>query len=173
MIYVTHDQSEAQSLADRIAVMRTGRIEQLAPPDQIYARPATRFVAEFVGAPAINLFDGQLELDRGVPVFVSSLGRLPLTAGMGAGQQGGRHVVLGVRPEDIAPDPQPTAHSLNGRVAQVDVLGADAFAHLVVGGQKAVMRCPVQHRPQPGALLPIRVELARASLFDAGTGQRI
>lgn len=172
MIYVTHDQIEAQSLADRIAVMNAGRIEQLAAPDQVYDQPASRFVAEFVGAPAINLVRGQVQRGQARPVFTSALGQVCLS-GRDALPAGPREVFLGIRPEHLSLVPPAAAPGFRGRIERVEALGADLFVHVQVQGHRLVARATGDARPVPGDQVCLRADPAKANLFDAETGQRI
>ncbi|BCJ76995.1 sn-glycerol-3-phosphate import ATP-binding protein UgpC [Catellatospora sp. IY07-71] len=152
-IYVTHDQSEAMALGDRIAVLHDGRIEQLGTPDEVWHRPRTRFVASFVGAPGMNLLPGDGPL------------RPPGTAA---------DVELGVRPEHVALS---AAHSTPartlGEVARVEVLGEDALIHLRLGGHAVVAKVPARTRPAPGDRVTVHVADEHLHAFDAATGERI
>ena len=122
MIYVTHDQVEAMTLADRIVVMNEGRIEQIGTPEDLYERPANIFVASFIGSPKMNLLEGTSD---GASI-VSALGRLAAPTPAGP-------VTLGVRPEHIAVGHRPGTLALTGRVQVVERLGANSFAYFTVG----------------------------------------
>ena len=100
VVYVTHDQVEAMTLADRVVVMHQGRIEQAAPPLELYERPANTFVAAFIGAPSMNFVPGKVAADGGRP-RPRRRRRVPLPARLG--NQAGRPVTLGVRPEHVRP----------------------------------------------------------------------
>lgn len=118
MLYVTHDQEEAMSLGDRLVVMHEGRVQQVGPPMEVYGRPANRFVAGFVGSPAMNLLDGEVvEGDRG-PVFRTAVGgelSCPATRHRGA-------AVLGLRPESIGFMP-----ALAGRGPELEVEAVERY----------------------------------------------
>ena len=149
LVHVTHDQTEALVLGDRIAVLREGRVEQVGTPEEIWRTPATTFVARFVGSPPMNLLpaDGPL--------------RGPLPADP-AGQ-------VGFRPEAVRfddPDGPP------GTVEWVEVIGEDAYAYLRVDRHPVVARMPAADRPATGSTLPVAVRWADAHLFDAATGRR-
>ena len=100
MVFVTHDQTEAMTMGDRIAVMRNGTVEQIGTPDEIYNRPATLFVAGFVGAPPMNFFHGEIDASDGVPAFVAGPMRVPLPNHATA-ERSGRGVTLAVRPQNL------------------------------------------------------------------------
>ncbi|MFZ5551096.1 MAG: ABC transporter ATP-binding protein [Pseudomonadota bacterium] len=124
-VYVTHDQVEAMTLGDRIAVMRDGRVEQFGTPDDIYARPATRFVAEFIGSPSMNF----VAVQRG-PAGVSAAGLgLPLAPNQHqAIAAGSTELSYGVRPEDLALAAPGTAGCLPGTLAMVEPTGPETYA---------------------------------------------
>jgi iron(III) transport system ATP-binding protein len=147
MIYVTHDQSEALALADRIAVMNGGVIEQLAPPRELYERPATPFVAAFVGG--ANVLDGALDGSA----FVSAGMRLPLPEGT-ALSVGARHLV--VRPEAIAVGEGETQLSVLASL----FLGHATEVRLQLGPVRLRALAPADVRPAPGARVPIRIKQA-------------
>ena len=126
MIYVTHDQIEAMTLADRIVVMKDQRIQQLGSLLDIYYRPANRFVAGFVGSPRMNFVEGRLEQAGSGPAFVIGNRRLPLDGyQFGGAPEPGRPVTLGIRPEHISLD---GAGNWDGfTVELVEPLGADSL----------------------------------------------
>jgi multiple sugar transport system ATP-binding protein len=140
-IYVTHDQTEAMTLGDRVAVMRAGRLQQLAPPQVLYDRPANLFVAGFIGSPAMNAFAGTLQRGKGGGLAVhvgkqvlavppAVVEERPALAGMA-----GKEVVVGIRPEDIqdaAIAGTPEGRTLEANVDLLEPLGADVMAHLSV-----------------------------------------
>ena len=171
MVHVTHDQAEAMTLATRIVVMRDGAIQQVGTPDEVYRRPANRFVAGFLGSPAMNLLDGELGGDRGT-VFQSAALRLDLAAyDWRAAPQPGRPVVLGLRPEQVhlradgchAAQVQWVETLGSQRVVWLDMQGR-ALAALQPGGDAA---------PAPAAPCRFEIETASVSVFDAAGGQRL
>ena len=121
-IYVTHDQVEAMTMADKIVVMNAGRIEQIGPPLELYDRPANMFVAGFLGSPAMNLLEGTLRLEGG-PTLVLEDG-IALTLRRAPAGTDGRRVILGVRPEDVLLD---AAEGTPARIAVVEPTGSDTF----------------------------------------------
>jgi len=169
MIYVTHDQVEAMTLAQRVVVMQAGVVEQLGTPVEVYERPATRFVASFIGSPAMNLLDGQVDA-AGSHCDVPGGLRLPL--GPGYRHLAGRPVCLGIRPEHLQPCSDPE-QGLPLVVRTLEILGADNLAHGRWGEQGLVVRLPHQQRPAPGHVLQLRAPQEHLHLFDAASGQRL
>ncbi len=166
-VYVTHDQAEAMTLADRIAVMRGGLIQQLDTPDGIYSRPANTFVAGFLGSPPINLIEGEIAPDGS---FVRGALRLDLPAGAAAP---GRAVTLGLRPEDVAA-PAPGLASLEARVDLVSPLGSETLLEVVAAGNVALtLRVPKEWRVRSGDSMTFGVDPARLHLFDRQTEARL
>jgi sn-glycerol 3-phosphate transport system ATP-binding protein len=143
-LYVTHDQVEAMTLAHRMIVMNAGRAEQIGAPIEVYAKPATTFVAGFIGSPPMNL----------MPV-----------------QEGGRDVLLGVRPEHLEPCSAAGAN-LTMEVDLIEPLGADTLAHGHVNGARIIARLPADTRVTEGAL-PLRFAPANRHYFDPATGARV
>ncbi len=163
MIYVTHDQTEAMSMADRVVLMRGGRIEQNGTPAELYQRPESLFVARFIGGSPMNLLalaDGP----RGavLPGTDEPL-HLPIH---------GRGRVLGLRPEDILIDGEGPAQ-LHGRVTAVEYLGADALVTCMVGDQPIVVRSKGGSAPALGAEVSLRWDVSAVHLFDAADGRRV
>jgi ABC-type sugar transport system ATPase subunit len=134
-IYVTHDQVEAMTMADRIVVMRDGLIEQIGPPAEVYAHPATTFVATFVGSPPMNLLNGHVVPGPNGRRFAGAVSWTG-TAGFGWPVEG--PATLGIRPEHIHLVPQDTPDSIPGTVMLVEDVGADAYISVSVGPQLGV-----------------------------------
>jgi ABC-type sugar transport system ATPase subunit len=150
MVHVTHDQVEALVLGDRVAVLRAGRIEQVGTPDEVWARPATLFVARFVGSPPMNLLRTGTDL---VPLDAAPPG-----------------ATVGVRPDAVR-----IVGDGGGAVAvvsRVDVVGGDAHLHLDVGGEQVVARVPAAGRPRDGARVGITVAREDLHVFDP-SGRRV
>jgi multiple sugar transport system ATP-binding protein len=167
-VYVTHDQAEALTLADRIVVMRSGVVQQIGSPDAIYEQPRNMFVASFLGNPPINFLEGRLATENGRAVF--RRGELALTLPSSVAQrvagQDGREVVLGIRAEDVAEGAGEAGERVQGRVLSVLPVGSDQFYELEVAGSKLFFRLgkEVQHRA--GDQVSIGVNLNRLHLFD-------
>jgi multiple sugar transport system ATP-binding protein len=176
MIYVTHDQVEAMTLADRIAVMKNGQIQQLAPPSEVYARPANLFVAGFLGSPKMNFIEGDLSFEKGRPVFVMGDTRIDLTdAPMHKGAVAGP-VTLGIRPENlrlVADTEQISGPRLEGVVSLIEPLGAETIVWLSFGGKSLTIKTTADIVPKVGDHVSFYVDTSRASVFAKDTGQRL
>jgi multiple sugar transport system ATP-binding protein len=135
-VFVTHDQVEAMTMGDRVAVMRDGRLEQVAAPQELYDRPANAFVASFIGSPSMNLLHARLEIEGTDLVAVVGAGRLRLDDSMlesapAIAGRAGEQVILGIRPEAIGrPHSGATERTLEGRVLLAESLGSDVIAHV-------------------------------------------
>lgn len=173
MVYVTHDQIEALTLADRIAVMRGGIIQQLAAPQEIYNRPANLFVAGFIGSPSMNFLHGAT-VDNG-RAFQFGATKLDL-AGYDGGMIGDRDkAILGLRPEHlhIQTEAEP-GHTIPAMVEIDEPMGADSLVWLEAeGGVQMAVRVPVERRMAPGTHVHLKVEISKASIFDTVTEQRV
>jgi multiple sugar transport system ATP-binding protein len=172
MVYVTHDQIEALTLADRIAVMKGGVIQQLAEPLEIYNRPSNLFVAGFIGSPSMNFLHGKT-IDGG-KAFQFGATRIDL-----AGYEGGAvlerdQAILGVRPEHISVSTTPVSGpSIPAEVEIDEHLGADSLLWLKAEGANLSVRVPVEGRLPAGTKVHLGLDIAKASLFDTKTEQRI
>ena len=163
-LFVTHDQVEAMTLAQRMIVMNAGNMEQVGTPDEVYATPATTFVASFIGSPPMNLLSGRIQDSR----F-----EMPgATIGIGGEPNPGRtdEVQLGVRPEHlrVAEDGWPITVEL------VEVLGNERLLYSKLGEQALVVRTDDSaRRPEPGDQLKIRPQPGKLHWFDAASGKRL
>jgi sn-glycerol 3-phosphate transport system ATP-binding protein len=161
VVYVTHDQVEAMSMADRVILMRDGRIEQEGAPEDLYACPASMFAARFIGTPAMNLValaDGpQGAVIRGAP-------EVPVLAGGGAGR------VLGVRPEHVG---LVAEGGVPGCVTSAEYHGADTVLAVRVGEESLFVRAPGRLRLGEGAAVRLGWERGATHLFDAASGARV
>ncbi len=158
-VYVTHDQVEAMTMADRIIVMNGGRIEQIGTPDEVYRTPATTFVASFMGAPPMNLLDCVAK--AGMVRFGEAQIALPRPV------EG--PVTVGIRPEDLVPDPEGT---LGVNVELIEELGAHRLLHARLGTEEVTVHVAKDHVVTTG---PLRLSIkdGGVSLFDAETGRRL
>jgi multiple sugar transport system ATP-binding protein len=171
VLYVTHDQVEAMTMADRIAVMRDGRIEQVGDPRAIYDRPENLFVAGFVGSPGMNLISGHIVLRNGVPAFAAGDAVVPLGDYAWLEQPvAGRPVVLGLRPEDIAV-------AEGAGIALTPILieptGSDMLLRLPFGGTDITARVQRDMAVRLGQKLQFDFNLANASVFCPVTQRRL
>jgi multiple sugar transport system ATP-binding protein len=172
MIYVTHDQVEAMTLADRIAVMKGGVIQQLDHPEIVYSRPANLFVAGFVGAPPMNLIAGQVTAERKLAI---AGGTVPTDRLQLAGIEVGQAVTLGVRPESIAigDAAQGCDFVWDAQLDLRESLGAEALFWAKLGDKTICARTPPSVRLAPGQTVKAGFNLVDISLFDTVGGQRI
>ena len=174
MIYVTHDQVEALTLADRIAVMNGGVIQQFASPHEIYHRPANLFVAGFIGSPAMNTVEGAIGQRDGAwrfegPDLSVDLTRYPFASAPKAGP-----ATLGVRPEHIGVGAAPRdRHAAAGKVTIVEPMGGEAILWTSLAGKPATIKVAGDTDAKVGDDLPFHFDVARASMFDLETGARL
>jgi multiple sugar transport system ATP-binding protein len=158
-LYVTHDQAEAMTMADLVAVLRDGELQQLAPPDEIYDRPANRFVATFVGNPPMNVLDGTLtENGFAIGDQVVALDELDASSAAGAS-------ALGVRPEDIEILPQGTPGSLTGEIYVVEPMGNETLVDVRIGDQRVMARAAREFAASIGSPIGVRVAVKSACFF--------
>jgi multiple sugar transport system ATP-binding protein len=162
-VYVTHDQIEAMTMADKIVVMQGGRIEQVGAPLELYDRPANAFVAAFIGSPSMNVLEGRV---AGGMVEVAGT-RLPLPSGVSVTE--GREVIYGIRPEHLHEAPE----GLMGTVAVIEPTGSETHVIVRLAGREitAVFRNRVAF--VPGSTITLAPDTATSHLFDKATGQRI
>jgi len=174
-VYVTHDQAEALTLADRIVVMRDGVVQQIGSPDQIYEQPRNMFVASFLGNPPINFLEGTVAPSEGGPCFVCGDLRLALPAALAAGAaaQGQGDVVLGIRAEDVSEQPGPPERALRGRVTSVLPVGSDQFLGLQTAGGQIFLRVGKDRRHREGEDACLSVSTNRLHLFDKRSGDSL
>ncbi|WP_029075631.1 ABC transporter ATP-binding protein [Kaistia adipata] len=176
MIYVTHDQIEALTLADRIAVMNGGVIQQLASPKEIYRRPLNRFVAGFVGSPSMNFVDGTLVVEEGRATFKLKDGRIVDLAGYEfvAPPEHGRPATLGIRPEQIDLEKrEPNATTIPVNLTLVEPMGADSLVWGDVAGTQFSVRIDGDAHVDTPSVVDAWFEPAQASVFDLATGARL
>ena len=165
MVYVTHDQEEAMSLGDRVVVLKDGLVQQIAAPQEIYSKPANRFVAEFVGTPSMNMFTGSLFMQENMATFRSKLLLLqgnapawkPLTASLP------RSAVLGIRPEHVLLN---ATGGFTATVEAVEHYGDRMDVVLQTQGHRLVARCSPDASIQEGKSISVAVDLTRAHLFE-------
>ncbi len=176
MIYVTHDQIEAMTLADRIAVMKGGLIQQLDKPQSIYTRPVNLFVAGFIGSPGMNFLQGRLESRDGVPVFVvDDATAIPLSTyafdGEGFAE---KPVVFGMRPEHVGLNMGADwPFSAEAVVEVVEPMGSDTLVWTRLGKQDFTIRVGSERTPAVGERVSLGFDPMRASIFDAASGIRL
>ncbi len=168
-LYVTHDQVEAMTMGDRIAVMSAGVLQQVGAPQDIYSTPVNLFVAGFIGNPGMNLVAGAVEQGPTGPAVRVESGSVPLPARFGA--PGASGVVVGFRPEAVRIDP---AGTLGATVNIVELLGADVHVVCHVDDTRVIVRQDVtQRRPEIGERIKLSVEAEGVHVFDAASGERL
>ena len=166
MVFVTHDQIEAMTMADRIVVMKSGIIQQVGTPEEVYETPANQFVASFIGSPSMNFMP--VTSDGGHLAF--SDGRsLPGTNKLARRVSANGSAILGVRPEHLAVVPQSDAAIL-AKVDLVEPLGSDTLIHFKVAGTAAIARVEPDRRPKPGDVIPLAPAPGKTHLFEASSG---
>jgi ABC-type sugar transport system ATPase subunit len=177
-VFVTHDQEEAMTLSDFIAVMRDGKLIQFGTQDEIYRRPRDTYVATFVGKPRMSLAEGALEVSDGRADFVSEDLRIGLGSAGALGLNGSipERVALGVRAEDMRVQPDGTAGAPDRFQATVQLLepiGSDTFVELQAGTATLVARVAPDLPLRIGQPVGASLAPGRVHLFDAGSGERI
>jgi multiple sugar transport system ATP-binding protein len=179
-VYVTHDQVEAMTLADRIVVLRLGVIEQVGTPADLYGRPANTFVAGFIGSPTMNFLQAQLVADGGSLNVVPRGGaplRVPEPLTANYGSLTGKEVLFGIRPEHITnawtEQDRAALAPLSLKVEIAEPLGADTLIFTKVGDQEVVCRTTPEAAAAPGRTMTLQVNMNHMHLFDRETGQTL
>jgi sn-glycerol 3-phosphate transport system ATP-binding protein len=168
-VFVTHDQIEAMTLADRLIVMNAGRVEQVGTPKEVYRRPASLFVAGFIGSPAMNILSakvapgGRLALASGAAIACEAALGLPL----------GSEVALGIRPEDVEILPAEAEDALALPVEFVEELGAGHLLHGTLEGRDFVVALGAGVEPPAAQRIALRLPARALHLFEPGTGFRL
>jgi multiple sugar transport system ATP-binding protein len=178
MVYVTHDQVEAMTMGDRIVVMDAGHIQQIGKPLELYDRPANRFVAGFIGSPAMNFMEG-VAREHGGRLHAEMLGGhfevpAPIRERMGLATLRSPHITVGIRPEDIylhgGARPAGESVAVEATVEAVEPMGNEIFIYARVGGQELVARVAPQRLPTVDEAVQLLFDVDRMHFFDPGTG---
>jgi len=169
-IYVTHDQTEAMTMADRVVIMNAGRIEQVGAPLDVYDHPANIFVAQFIGSPAMNFLDGKFAVSDGKPLVEGAGFRLRLPAETPRIEPG-QLLRIGIRPEDFLRDTD--AGGIGARVTLTEQLGREVLIYADVGGAEICILINGRDEPVPGSALPLDVASGKTHLFNPATGERV
>jgi multiple sugar transport system ATP-binding protein len=178
MIYVTHDQIEAMTLGDRIVVMNKGHVMQIDTPINLYEKPKNKFVAGFIGNPAMNFANGTIE-GGGPSRFVAEGGEweinLPSRVSTPLGSARGRAITMGIRPEDvtIVGGPSAAPATATARLDLVESLGNETFIYARAGRHDITGRVSPQSLPPLGSKIVLAFDLEKAHFFDAVSGERI
>ena len=165
-VYVTHDQIEAMTMADKIVVMQKGHIEQMGSPLDVYDRPANLFVAGFIGSPSMNFLDGVVRHRDGAVVAEIADTNVPLAQG---GLADGQAIVVGVRPEHLLPGDT----GLSGQIAVVEPTGAETHLFVRVGPKDITAILRERRNLLPGQDIRLQVQPGTAHVFDPASGMRI
>lgn len=178
MIYVTHDQTEAMTLADRIVIMEAGKIMQVGSPFEVYNNPNNAFVASFIGSPAMNLNkvlykDGVITDGKGLELPVLA----PAKKALDNGGYDGKEVIFGIRPEDIQTEQIALTASpdsvVNARITVAELTGADSILYIDVNGIEMVAVVDARDYHNPGDTIDVAYNMNKAHFFDAETEQVI
>ncbi|MCP1168345.1 ABC transporter ATP-binding protein [Limimaricola litoreus] len=171
-VYVTHDQVEAMTLADRIVVMRDGRIEQIGTPMELFNDPVNTFVAGFIGSPPMNQFEAVVEMGERGPVAVANGARIALPALDSLRNAQGRRVIIGIRPEHASIEPMPGASAVPVELDLIETLGSEALLHSSIGETPFVIKAETggdtAHLADVDAF---HVAPERIKVFDHETGR--
>jgi multiple sugar transport system ATP-binding protein len=169
-VYVTHDQIEAMTMADKIVVMHDGIVEQIGTPLELYDNPANQFVAGFIGSPAMNFIKGTLKRSNGTTaVEIPSGQRLPTLGNVGGDD--GQAVIYGVRPEHF--DIGTNGGGMPVNVHVVEPTGADTFVYGDVGGSKLCAVFSERHEFRNGEVVSLIPRPESTHVFDAASGKRM
>ncbi|MGE3875338.1 MAG: ABC transporter ATP-binding protein [Parvibaculaceae bacterium] len=168
-VYVTHDQIEAMTMADKIVILRDGRIEQIGSPLEVYDHPANLFVAAFIGSPAMNLLKGETVAAKNGLAVKSGDALLPLPKAVKA--EAGRKVVYGVRPEHL--DPVPEGDGLAAKVSVIEPTGPEIHIYAELAGEEVCAVTDERLQLKRDEVIGLKPKLDRIHLFDAESGQAI
>jgi multiple sugar transport system ATP-binding protein len=177
-VYVTHDQIEAMTLADRVVVMNQGRIEQVGPPQELYHHPATRFVAGFIGSPAMNFLPVRVVDDNGLKVQLSSGVRLPIPAARAERYRPytGKEVTLGLRPEHLTETrdvEKPGVCLFDALVDVTEPMGMETMVHFFDGGAPVCARVDPATPCAPGQMMTLAADMNQMHLIENDSGRVI
>ena len=177
-IYVTHDQIEAMTLADRIVILKDGIIQQVGTPIEVFENPANVFVARFIGNPPMNILEGVYEVREGKPCVVVGSSVFPVPSGQGKDLENGAPVLVGIRPDAIKMGRSiewlPKEWWCSGEVVVSEILGGHSHLEIVIDGENELI-AEVEGRvmAHPGEIVPIGFEFDRLVLFDPETTEAI
>jgi len=166
-IYVTHDQVEAMTMADRVVVLHGGRVEQIGAPLELYDRPANLFVATFIGSPSMNLMRGKVRLENGETLV--DIGGVSLSAGAGHSAADGQEVTYGIRPEHL----ELSNDGIDATISVVEPTGSETLVFAHAAGNDILALFRERHQFLPGQKIKLRPRKDVAHLFDQNTGKRI
>jgi multiple sugar transport system ATP-binding protein len=167
IVFVTHDQVEAMTLADRIVIMRDGHIQQIGTPTEVYGKPANTFVARFIGSPSMNMLAGAVADGA---VALDGVGAVPVA--MGA--ETGLRVLVGIRPDDLRlAEARPGAVNLSGTVSVVEPLGPDTLVYLDVAGRQVIAKADARRLVRVGEPVTVTADPQDVHVFDEESGRAV
>jgi multiple sugar transport system ATP-binding protein len=178
MIYVTHDQTEAMTMGDRIVVMKDGIVQQVDTPLNLYNHPVNKFVAGFIGSPSMNFIEGSLFNERGL-TFKSSGGTIKFKLNESSHAKVksfvGKSIWLGIRPEDISDNTSMSENKeeINVRLEVVEPMGNEIFLYFPFDSSQFVARIPAREKPEPNSIKKLFIDLNKLHFFDAATEKSI
>ena len=178
-VYVTHDQVEAMTMADRIVLMNHGELQQVAPPETLYAEPLNVFVAGFIGSPKINLIAAHVDPNGGGSALHCLGTTIPLTTDIADRLRSSPAgaVTIGIRPEDVLPcsplDVAPERAVISGSVEVIEPLGAETHVAVRVGDEILTCRTPPRSGLEVGSTINLSFDIAQATIFDGTSGLRL
>ena len=167
MIYVTHDQVEAMTLGDKIVVMQDGKVHQVGRPEEVYDRPADKFVASFIGSPGMNFVSGNIIIEKDRMIFRGEDLALDIT-GLSPSLQGSE-VDIGVRPEDILPGEKNLSEGIRVKIDMISHVGAEKYLHAVLGNTMLTIRAPKDVSISTEEIVPVTIPPEKIHIFKGGT----
>lgn len=173
VMYVTHDQLEAMTLADRIVVMRKGVIEQIGTPSELFNSPASAFVATFIGSPPMNVFPCNLENQGEQLCARVGNGTIALPESARQAVAGSKELLFGIRPEDLHLTPHDNTQSVQGHVELVEPLGGESLVHVRLGDEMVIVRSEGRRFIESDKPIALHVDLQRIYLFDRASERRV
>jgi multiple sugar transport system ATP-binding protein len=176
-VYVTHDQVEAMTMADRVVVMNGGVVEQAGPPQELYHRPVSQFVAGFIGSPAMNFLSATLlPAKSGLVVRLANGSELPVPEARAAdyARHAGKSVVFGIRPESISDRQQRQGFAdIEAKIDLVEPLGPETMIYFSIGDADLCACIDPESGPKPMSVMPLSFNMNQMHLFDPATGQSL
>jgi multiple sugar transport system ATP-binding protein len=178
-IYVTHDQVEAMTMANRIAVLKLGILQQVGTPQELYDRPGNVFVAGFIGSPSMNFIEVTIKQEKDGAYLDAEGLHLPVPADKidALGKYINKKIIFGIRPEDVhSPDyqmPGITAAPVHGRVDVTELMGNEFFLHMTIGSREFLARVDARTKARPGQDIGLVFDMANMHAFDPGDESRI
>jgi multiple sugar transport system ATP-binding protein len=174
MVYVTHDQVEAMTMADRIAVLNGGRLEQFGTPEELFRRPANKFVATFIGSPRMNTYAGRIEgiSEAGVEIVAPGFNTMTLKVDAGS-LAAGLHVEIGIRPQHLRLGEAPISTTLH--IDYAESIGTETYAYGRIEGTETetILHLPEHRHFEPGEAVPVGIAPEFVHVFDGASGRTL